>query len=361
MLGVRKVFERNIYDEYKLYCEQRFMLGDYEGFTAHNKHYFLVCVDDIEDNEITEMIKMGNHLQTQGDHEVAQFVPNVHQALTGFIDGQNCVLFQLPQYYSRSKKTKSFGYGLARFHKRGKGYPKEKNHEVIWSKLWINHLSQLDLLYNNLAHKKHKTSFDQTFMISFPYYLGRTENAIQYIVDTELDFPQQSQYEQKTICHYQFSNRTWLTLDERTGAGVKSPIDFVYDHPSRDIAEWIRVILRENDNDHSNVKKFIYDYEKFEVIQPKAWRYIYGRLLFPIEYFKIIEGYYRSVSDDRKDEFTQKLFELFYHEKKTEEFLKEFHKKIIPTSLQHYVPKVEWLTNQNDHLSFNNRANYNIY
>jgi spore coat protein YutH len=340
---VTVLFERNIFDEYKLYCEQRFILGDYEGFTAQNKHYFLVAVDEIEDNEITEMIKMGNHLTAVGDHEIATFVPTVNQALTSFVEGQNRVLFELPMYVSRTKKQKALGFELARHHQRGKNYPPSQRNSGAWSQYWINRLTQLEKLYVDLSKNKQKLSFDQAFMVSFPYYLGRTENAIQYIVDSNLDYRQHLQMEPKTICHYQFSANSWLTIDDRSGAAVKSPIDFLYDYPSRDVAEWIRQLLNQEDDPYRMTTEFVREYESVQPISPLGWRYIYGRLLFPIDYFKIIEGYYRSVNDEDGDHFTDKLFELFQQEVKTEVFLSEFHHKILPTHQQASVPVVDWL------------------
>ena len=339
------VFERNVFDEYKLYCEQRFVLGDFEGFTSGDHHYFFVAVDDVKDEEVKEMIQMANHLRAYGDYEVATFVPTKMNTITGFIDGQNCVMFQLPQYFSRSKKDQSIGYQLALQHQGGKSYPQGKKDYHSWSQFWINRLSQLDVLYADLTKRERKSSFDQAFMLSFPYYLGRTENAIQYIVDSDLDFGKQSGNEPKTICHYKFSPRTWLTIDHETLATVKSPTDFVYDHPSRDLAEWMRQIMNNEENPVSKINQFLTDYESVEPISPKAWRYIYGRLLFPIEYFQIVEGYYRSVNEDEARDYTNQLFDLFQTERQTEQFLRTFHSKVVPSNWQPYVPEVDWLKN----------------
>lgn len=319
------------------------MLGDHEGFVAQNKHYFLVCVDEIEDNEITEMIKMGNHLAANGDHEIATFVPTVTNGLTSLVAGQNCVLFQFPQFVSRSKRQKSLGFELARLHKRGKTYPNGNKASGVWSQFWINRLTNLESLYIDLSKQKKKISFDQAFMVSFPYYLGRTENAIQYFVDSNLDFSKQTVNEPKTICHYQFAPNSWFTIDDRTAAGLKSPIEFIYDYPSRDIAEWIRELVNNENEPFEKINEFIREYETVETISPLSWRYIYARLLFPIDYFKIVEGYYRSVNDEEREQFTDMLFELFQREIKTEAFLRGFHRQVVPSYWQGNVPKVDWL------------------
>lgn len=352
------MFERNVYDEYKLYSERRFILGEFKGFTAQNKHYFFVPIDEIEDDEVIEMIKMGNHLQASGDHEIATFIPTVKNTLTGFVSGQNSVLFQLPLYYSKSKKDKSLGFELARLHNSGKSYPKEKKENADWTKFWINRLSQLDILYGNLVKQTRKSSFDQAFMTSFPYFQGRTENAIQYIVDANIDFKEHIQSQAKTICHYQFSERTWLTIDNVTKAAVKNPIEFVYDFPSRDLAERIREIGVETDDPFEKMTQFLNDYQSVAEISLLSWCYIYGRLLFPIDYFQIVEGYYRSVNDDEREVYTERFFELLSGEQKEEAFLRQFHNRVIATYWQVYVPKVDWLSNRPDRSNLGNNGNF---
>lgn len=319
------------------------MIGDFEGFTAQNKHYFFVCIEDIENEELTEIIKMGNHLQERGDHEIATFIATVTNTLTGFVEGQNCVLFQLPVYYSRSKKEKSLGFELARLHNRGKTYPKGKKEYANWTKFWINRLAQLDLLYGNVAKQTRKSSFDQAFIISFPYYLGRTENAIQYIIDSNIDFNESLQNEAKTICHVRFSDRTWLTIDSTTKAAVKNPIDFVYDYPSRDLAEWIREIGNQDGDHFEAITQFLNDYQTVEEISTLSWRYIYGRMLFPIDYFQIVEGYYRSVDEREQEDYLETFFDLLRDEQKTETFLREFPTCIISTYRQDDLPRIDWL------------------
>lgn len=352
------MFERNVYDEYKLFSEQKFMLGEFAGFTVQNKHYFFVPIDEIENDEVIEMIKMGNHLQARGDHEIATFIPTVNNTVTGFVDGQNCVLFQLPAYYSKSKKEKTLGFELAHLHNSGKSYLKEKKEYPNWTKFWINRLAQLDMIYENLAKKTRKSSFDQNFMTSFPYFQGRTENAIQYIIDANIDFKDHLQNQARTICHYQFSAGTWLTLDHTTKAIVKNPIEFVYDYPSRDLAERIREIAVETDDPFERSTQFLNDYQTVEEIPLLSWCYIYGRLLFPIEYFQIVEGYYRSGNADEREAYTERFFEMLSKEQEVETFLRQFHNRIISTYWQKYVPKVDWLSNWPDRLNLGNNRNF---
>lgn len=339
------MFERNIFDEYKLYCEQRFKFGEYEGFTAGNRAYIAVSVEQIENEELNEMTKMASHLYSQGDTSIGTFVPTRNNSLIGFIDGNNCVLFQLPLIDSR-KKGNSIGTELATFHQKGRSYQmSRKGKDDWWKDFWTYRLSQLDQLYGQLSKEKTKTSFDKAFMVSFPYYLGLTENAVQYIVDSDIDLGPANQYERKTVCHFQFSDDSWLHLNEHNHR-FKNPIDFVYDYPSRDLAEWIRNTKQKNANPFSEIQSFINDYGKEEEISPRSWRLIYGRLLFPVHYFQVVEGYYRSVDDEERDLYEGKLYDLFVEEEKNEQFLRNFQTEVIPSVWKQYVPEVDWLANK---------------
>ena len=76
--------------------------------------------------------------------------------------------------------------------------------------------------------------FEKKFIESFPYYLGLTENAIQYLVDTELD-DEPKECDSGTVCHQRFSRMTWPHEQP-----LRLPVDWVFDHPTRDIAEYLR-------------------------------------------------------------------------------------------------------------------------
>ena len=48
-------------------------------------------------------------------------------------------------------------------------------------------LDQLEKFWQSQVMNHPTDVFDQLFIESFPYYLGVAENAIQYVVDTEMD------------------------------------------------------------------------------------------------------------------------------------------------------------------------------
>ncbi len=99
--------------------------------------------------------------------------------------------------------------------------------------------------------------FDQLFIESFPYYLGVAENAIQYVVDTEMDDTPQLT-DAATICQERFTPLLWHQTKR-----LKLPFDWVYDRPTRDIAELIRYMMIEKKKDwEKTIVQFVTDYER---------------------------------------------------------------------------------------------------
>ncbi len=62
---------------------------------------------------------------------------------------------------------------------------------------------------------------EKRFLETFPYYLGLTENAIQYLVDTEIDDLPRS-VDAATICHHRFRaknmGKTTFTSSQQIGS-----------------------------------------------------------------------------------------------------------------------------------------------
>lgn len=109
-----------------------------------------------------------------------------------------------------------------------------------------------------------------------PYLSGISENAIQYMQESEYE-SRFHETDQGTITfrryHGQFSrHHLWLT-------------DFAYDHPARDLAEFIRNQLLQTEDPMDGIQAFLEDYQQVRPLSVFSWRLLYARLLFPIHFF----------------------------------------------------------------------------
>ncbi len=346
------MFERNIYDMYGLYCDSRISIGDYEGFQAGNRSYVLLPKEELLLPE-RDMLSIIDYLHAIGDTSVLQPLPTMQRYSSALIDGQYVYVCPLPASNEiRSKfmnvtDTAEWGGQLANFHQNGKQLLEgNRNHDFFgqWHQLWIRRLEQLEGWYEQVLYEGPQTSVDEAFLFSFPYYMGLTENAIQYVVDTMID-DTDAYRERPTICHRRFTDRTWLILSEH-GEIVKRPTEFIYDHPSRDLAEWIR--NRKNEGSFyslNDIQRFLEAYEQFEPLTAYFWRMLYARLLFPLHYYETIEHYYRSQVKEIRNEAGDEFFRLLKNEPKNEQFLKVFGEQVLSETrfTQERLPMVDWL------------------
>ncbi|KMK77657.1 spore coat putative kinase YutH [Alkalihalobacillus pseudalcaliphilus] len=343
------MFERNIYDYYGLYCDSQCRLGFYDGFRTETDQYMLFPKQQLASTE-EEMLYYSEYLRSIGDTTVLQLVPTKLNKNSGFIDGQDVYVFKIPNQEERTvlDLQNDFEYGehLAIIHHYGKQANvnrKQFDYFGQWPNLWKRRLEQLEEWYFQVSNEGPQTTIDEMFLYTYPYYMGITENAIQYVVDANLD-DRSSEYEVGTICHRRFHQQTWLPLSDRGGI-VKCPSEFVFDHPCRDIAEWIRskrIELLQQRNSEL-LDPFLEGYGQHEQLTSYAWRLMYARLLFPVHYFETIEDYYRSQIREERLEIGQNFGQLLDHEKENELFLQVFQEKVKLPRMSGRTPRIDWV------------------
>src|SRR5699024_5568074 len=64
-------------------------------------------------------------------------------------------------------------------------------------------------------------------------------------------------------------------------------VDLAYDHPARDLAEYIRSRLLNRETE-KEMAQFLQDYQKRRPLSVFGWRLLYARLLFPVHIFDLV-------------------------------------------------------------------------
>jgi spore coat protein YutH len=328
--------EQAIYEHYGIKPERQVKQSIYESFMARGILYTIVPVQ-MEHEEILELKLLADYMIQKGDYYVASFVQTQKGTLIMDMKGQPVVLLQHP--FKRYAKSFNLGKELAKFHQKGRMFPYpllKCNRIGQWKSLWEKRLDQMEEFWRNKIFSRPENAFEKLFVESFTYYLGLAENAIQYLADSVMDeypYPVDS----ATICHRRFSKDTW-----KQDAYLKLPTDWLFDHPSRDLAEWTRsqyVELRRTDI--GIIQGLYRQYERITPLSPFSWRLLFARLLFPIHYFECIEGYYLTQSDEKREQFKQKLQTILKDSSNYERFLAEFHHLALYRSKK--LPKPHWL------------------
>lgn len=207
------------------------------------------------------------------------------------------------------------GEELAALHAVGLVYPYEP--QTIssygqWKGLWIDKLTAFEEKVEWEARDT-PNAYYRLLMDSLPYVLGLSENAIQYMQESESDRGFH-EADQGTIVFSRYDGQLnqpflWMT-------------DLAYDHPTRDLAEYIRYKLLEKENPADEIRVFLDDYQKVVPLSIFGWRLLYARLLYPIHLFDIIgRGFltrqhgtlYTELSDmlDRQSVYEKRMRQFF--------------------------------------------------
>jgi spore coat protein YutH len=323
---------------YGIQPERQTKFGKYEGFISRD--YIFIVTKLGENNEHLDELKgISEHLIKSGDKHVLSFVPTKSGELWGEREGNRLCLLSCHQNERNPKLN--LGRKLAKFHLRGLSIPfkVERTSRIgQWKQLWEKRLDQMEMVWQSKRYQVPENDFERMFIESFPYYLGLTENAIQYLVDSEID-ETPSSTDNGTVCHERFTSATW-------GKDVllKNPMDWVFDHRSRDLAEWTRSIYHESKHAyHPHLRKFYTDYSALAPLSAFGWRLLYSRLLFPLHYFECIEEYYIAQSEQQKKWQEERLSRHLQGSMDYEAFLKEFFQLVEAPILKLKIPQVDWL------------------
>ncbi len=331
--------KNEIYQHFGLYPQELVTIGKYHGFWIRSKVYILLPVNRLQEEVLGEIKKLSDFMIQQGELAVATFVPTIQGYYVSEISGTQYMLARCNRQGARGKESEAAS--LALFHYRGKQFSETIEHlNQIgkWKGMWEKRLEQLEQFWQSKVLSQSKDEFDELFIETFPYYLGLTENAIQYLADTELDDEPQN-FDGATICHQKYSSKYWKYYQR-----LRIPFDWVYDHPSRDLAEWIRSERLENkDGGNDSILAFLKEYEEKTPLSSFAWKLLYSRLLFPLHYFEAIEGYYSQQEPQQRKVYHTQLENILHLTEEYQNFLRDFYDIIQLPAGQLQIRKVEWL------------------
>lgn len=333
------MFQKMLKEVYGITAESEVTLGRYHGYKQNEGLYLIMSANGKEEQEISELAKIAEHMQTHGDRHVSKLVADKEgKQICEWEENKYCVLQNRAAPIPEGMKT---GRKLAKLHMRGRKIPfkvKSLNRVGQWKQLWEKRLDQMEQVWNGKLYIQPENEFERMFVESFPYYMGLAENAIQYLADTEID-DQPMQTDHGTVCHERFTNSIW-----KGPYLLKNPFDWVFDHGSRDLAEWVRERYFSNiQASQPDIKRFLAEYQSMTVLSPFSWRLMYARLLFPLHYFECIENYYITQSEQMRNQLEDKLRKYLSQSPDHERFLGNFYQLSEAPVKAAKLPGVDWL------------------
>lgn len=333
------MLEEMLEREYGVKVQEYVQLDSYQALRSNGWLYLIAKPGNREEEELIELERIATHLRNYGDSHVPVFLPSKNgKLLTKWEHNQYCVL---ANRQTNKQQIQKLGRKLAKFHERGGKIPfqiQRSSRIGQWKKLWEKRLEQMEKVWNGLLFQSPEDEFERMFVDSFPYYMGLTENAIQYLVDTEID-DNPTERDHGTVCHERFSVRSW-----GKEYMIKNPLDWVFDHRSRDLAEWARERYFRNKQTYQlDLKQFFQEYQSISPISSFSWKLLYARILFPLHYFDCIENYYSTHSEQDKKFLEDQLGKLLRQSTEYERFLGGFYQLTGAAVKNMQLLQPEWL------------------
>jgi spore coat protein YutH len=333
------MLERVLYEQYRLHCDKRMKIGKYDGFQASGKTYIIAPFKRIEGTDMSELMAFITLYYKQGDTAVAPIERTVQGNFYFVTENGYYTVLRIPDNRTNFD-TVNVGRELALFHKRTSGYPFKKsslNYYLSWKVFWQRRMEQMEAWYEKMKQSKEKTDTDRLFIETFPYFLGLTENALQYVSEIERD--EGENLPTASVCHEQFLSSSW----DCDGYYVKLPTRWIVDQPSRDIAEYLRKDFYDDAGVKKNGLKFINDYEKILPLSKASWRFLYARLLFPVDYYRNVEGFYSARTNDNKIRYASLIEKTVNDMDCYERNLKTFYQSVGLPAEQLLIPTLDWM------------------
>ncbi|MGN1400249.1 MAG: spore coat putative kinase YutH [Bacillus sp. (in: firmicutes)] len=327
-----------VYKNYGLMMESQGHDGHYRYFTSGEHRYTIIPIAELDEAELEERLKLSEYMKQHGDENIASFVMSREGT---FLSETKDMLFILLANADRGNNSPfSIAEELAVFHNRGRNFAEPLstvNRIGKWKDLWEMRIDQLETVWREKLHAHPNNQFERMFLESFPYYMSLGENAIQYLVDCEID-DEPMNLDAGTICHERFFKETW------SDGKAKNPFDWVFDHHTRDVGEWIRQhYFQYPETYQPSMIQFMREYEYHVPFSPFSWRLLYARLLFPVHYLEVAENYFMTKEQGEKKALQDFLDSTLSKAHRYEDFLSRFYELLQVPVTELSIPKVDWL------------------
>lgn len=137
-----------------------------------------------------------------------------------------------------------------------------------WNQAWSEKIDYIEYAFNQLG-----SNFNILYE-SLGYFIGLAENAISYIKNTN-DETKPNYLDKFIIAHHRIENDSY---------SFYNPLNFIYDHPARDLSEFLKLLfIKKIDISIINIYFQNIRYSDYGI------RMLYGRMLYFTKYFDLFE------------------------------------------------------------------------
>ncbi|HLR75584.1 MAG TPA: hypothetical protein VK077_09935 [Virgibacillus sp.] len=315
---------------YHININETIHMDGHTGYQSDDSIYFIISALNKEAIHM-EQAALAYYLVENGFTQTAFPIPNIYG---NWLTKQNNMHYLVVQVLMISDNLQlSHGKLLAHFHQKNVSYTYEPQYISSygkWRQLWIDKLTTIEQTVFDEANKYLNDYYD-VVIDSLPYVIGVSENAIQYLneVDHDVDYDES---DQGTV--------TFLRYNDQLLQSIIWVNDLAYDHPTRDIAEYIRHKLLHAEGGVESIQRFIFEYESIRSLSLFSWHLLYARLLYPIHLLDTLEkGFLNTPSYNHSSMFIELINKQPIYEERLHELFTSFERD----DKNKRIPMVQWL------------------
>lgn len=278
---------------------------EYEGFT-----FLLVSVTDNE-NDLINLSNFSLTLRSLFNDEIVYFVKNKYQKIISKGDDNTSIC--LLTYKKDSVVSLNDIFIMQNRYSNFNSTPVDLK---IIIKLWderTDYIINQCLISLNLENDNDKELYDHSL-----YAYGMAMNAIEYLVDLSIDYP--NNYYPTTLNHRRIKNITKFELF--------NPFNFILDHSSRDLAELYKNNLIDLNTLLNITNSYHYTLNEYE--------YLLARVMFPTFIFDLLEDLATSTVANKKEQ-------IFKAIDKQNNQLKKIKSLMKTLSSNYNIRPIKWL------------------
>lgn len=245
------------------------------------------------------------------------------------------------------------GQVLARFHQGTGSLKGEKlflpySSLGSWPAMWRKKLRQYEGYRDEMDEWTEALSpLDVYLLTSYTYVHQLGETAVQYLYHADYE----KVVKETSACGkaaYQNFEPGYVLWDEERGPYLTGEWNWVLDMRTRDIGQWIKTVVRRHGWQEESIVSFLDGYNSVTPLLESEYAVIYGLLLYPGRFLKLVEGY-RELPLEEK----QKVDGDSWQQQMDEELLRMEEALIQYPLLVHRrygvpIPQIDWLWRSDD-------------
>jgi len=321
-------FRNFLSTHYHIQVEDEILFDGREGYSHDGSIYFITSFGNKEIIHM-EQAALAYFLRENGYKHISLPIQNQNEDWFTSLNNNYYMVYRVDELQEEYPLTP--GEALAYFHELGTVYqyqPREISSYGEWKTLWINKLTAYESKIEQEA-MNNPSDYYRFVMDVFPYIVGISENAIQYVQETNQE-QRFHETDQGTITFRRYRHQ------------LEEPIIWTdqlsFDHPARDLAEAIRFMFL-NQADDEEINGFLQDYQAVRPLSIFSWRLIYARLIFPVHLLDALDLGFRK----NDHETYRELAELFDIQSVYERKLRDFFEICGADAKNWNIPMLHWL------------------